>query len=211
MLFLFVYRNHPIVIRHVQATVAKSLKKDAISSVERRLFFKTAHVYFRAGCPLLALEVLSKLPEFYYEDSPDSVHTVQENGKTTQPPQLVTEVDWSDTGIRINGIKEEDELKLDWDEDEEDEDDKGSVLSFSKITSRAASRRASIASDSADLYKKADIMAQQLKFIAGLKILMEELETLASGSEPDGGQLRYILYMWLEKEVEILKLYGKFD
>ena len=49
-------------------------------------------------------------------------------------------------------------------------------------------------------------MAQQLKFIAGLKILMEELSTLATGIESDGGQLRFVLYMWLEKEVEILKL-----
>jgi len=50
-----------------------------------------------------------------------------------------------------------------------------------------------------------DIMAQQLKFVACLKILMEELSTLATGFEVDGGQLRYQLYMWLEREVEALK------
>uniref|UniRef100_A0A182TC51 RAVE complex protein Rav1 C-terminal domain-containing protein n=1 Tax=Anopheles maculatus TaxID=74869 RepID=A0A182TC51_9DIPT len=50
-----------------------------------------------------------------------------------------------------------------------------------------------------------DIMAQQLKFIACLKILMEELSTLATGFEVDGGQLRYQLYVWLEREVEALK------
>lgn len=43
-----------------------------------------------------------------------------------------------------------------------------------------------------------DIMAQQLKFVACLKILMEELSTLATGFEVDGGQLRYHLYIWLE-------------
>lgn len=48
-------------------------------------------------------------------------------------------------------------------------------------------------------------MAQQLKFIACLKILMEELSTLATGFEVDGGQLRYQLYVWLEREVEALK------
>ena len=37
-----------------------------------------------------------------------------------------------------------------------------------------------------------DIMAQQLKFISCLKILMEELSTLATGFEADGGQLRYV-------------------
>ena len=50
-----------------------------------------------------------------------------------------------------------------------------------------------------------DIMAQQLKFVACLKILMEELSTLALGCEVDGGQLRYQLYLWLEREVEALR------
>lgn len=50
-----------------------------------------------------------------------------------------------------------------------------------------------------------DIMAQQLKFVACLKILMEELSTLATGFEVDGGQLRYQLYVWLEREVDALR------
>ena len=55
-------------------------------------------------------------------------------------------------------------------------------------------------------------MAQQFKFIACLKIMMEELSTLATGFEVDGGLLRYQLYIWLEREVEALKQltnYGK--
>jgi len=36
-----------------------------------------------------------------------------------------------------------------------------------------------------------DVIAQQLKFIACLKIMMEELSTLATGFEVDGGLLRY--------------------
>lgn len=48
-------------------------------------------------------------------------------------------------------------------------------------------------------------MAQQLKFVACLKILMEELSTLATGFEVDGGQLRYQLYVWLEREVDALR------
>lgn len=35
-----------------------------------------------------------------------------------------------------------------------------------------------------------DIMAQQLKFVACLKILMEELSTLATGFEVDGELLK---------------------
>ena len=41
---------------------------------------------------------------------------------------------------------------------------------------------------------------------------MEELSTLATGFEVDGGQLRFQLYIWLEKEVEVLRQltnYGK--
>lgn len=51
-----------------------------------------------------------------------------------------------------------------------------------------------------------DIMAQQLKFIACLKIAMEELATLATGFEVEGGQLRYQLYIWLEKQVDVLRV-----
>lgn len=38
-----------------------------------------------------------------------------------------------------------------------------------------------------------DIMAQQLKFVACLKILMEELSTLATGYEVDGN-INHIVY-----------------
>ena len=39
-----------------------------------------------------------------------------------------------------------------------------------------------------------DIMAQQLKFVACLKILMEELSTLATGFEVDGKREIIILH-----------------
>ena len=32
---------------------------------------KNENVCFRAGCPLLALEVLSKLPRFFYQEATD--------------------------------------------------------------------------------------------------------------------------------------------
>ena len=40
--------------------------------------------------------------------------------------------------------------------------------------------------------------------MACLKIMMEELSTLATGFEADGGVIRQQLYLWLEKEVEAL-------
>lgn len=46
-----------------------------------------------------------------------------------------------------------------------------------------------------------DVIAEQLKFRACLKILMTELRTLATGFEVDGGKLRFQLYSWLEKEI----------
>ena len=47
-------------------------------------------------------------------------------------------------------------------------------------------------------------MAQQLKFIGCLQLMMEELSNLASGLGVDGGQLRYQLYLWLERQVDAL-------
>lgn len=37
---------------------------DSISLIERRLFFTTANAHLQAGCPMLALDVLSKMPKF---------------------------------------------------------------------------------------------------------------------------------------------------
>ena len=39
------------------------LLQEWITPLERRLYFTTAHAHFLAGCPALALEVLSKLPD----------------------------------------------------------------------------------------------------------------------------------------------------
>lgn len=58
-------RTHPLLLRHlsrvglmVQGRIAHS-----ISLVERRLFFTAAYAHMQAGCPMLALEVLSKIPK----------------------------------------------------------------------------------------------------------------------------------------------------
>uniref|UniRef100_A0A4W3JQR7 Dmx like 1 n=1 Tax=Callorhinchus milii TaxID=7868 RepID=A0A4W3JQR7_CALMI len=65
-------RTHPLLMRrhfassektatHMGLTMESGLA-DKISLVERRLFFTTANAHFKAGCPMLALEVLSKMP-----------------------------------------------------------------------------------------------------------------------------------------------------
>lgn len=85
----YVYlRTHPLLIRQYIASTALDRKKghsvvisgfsygteskgqpdkqlmleDSITPLERQLYFTTAHAHFKAGCPALALEVLSKLP-----------------------------------------------------------------------------------------------------------------------------------------------------
>ncbi|XP_051785928.1 dmX-like protein 1 isoform X2 [Erpetoichthys calabaricus] len=66
-------RTHPLLLRRHFASSEKLTSKmgltvesnlaDSINLVERRLFFTTAHSHFKAGCPMLALEVLSKMPK----------------------------------------------------------------------------------------------------------------------------------------------------
>lgn len=52
--------------------------EDSITPLERQLYFTTAHAHFKAGCPALALEVLSKLPGKVME----SADGVDSPGKT---------------------------------------------------------------------------------------------------------------------------------
>jgi DmX-like protein len=47
------------------------LLEDSITPLERQLYFTTAHAHFKAGCPALALEVLSKLPNKVLDSNGD--------------------------------------------------------------------------------------------------------------------------------------------
>jgi hypothetical protein len=89
-------RTHPLIIRQYLAAASKDacmigvsstgnagvtspditgrpLFEECITSAERRLYFTTAHAHFRAGCPALALEVLSKLPNVVVVDEEGTV------------------------------------------------------------------------------------------------------------------------------------------
>lgn len=48
------------------------LVEDSITPLERQLYFTTAHAHFKAGCPALALEVLSKLPNKVIDENGES-------------------------------------------------------------------------------------------------------------------------------------------
>ena len=206
---------------------------DKISPVERSLYFMTAHAHFKSGCPALALEVLSKLPavvdtgndittshsgDVSAETSGISSGTIDDfgagkSGNTAdsldwgapKAAETTDSFDWSQPVL----APVEDELVLTFDGDDKDdtdeEEDPDDVQKATDDVSEDGNKTLTESVTESKRSEVGDIMAHQLKFIACLKIMMEELATLATGFEVDGGQLRYQLYVWLEKEVDVLK------
>lgn len=137
-------------------------------------------------------------------------------------PQISSDIDWGAPAVDL-GVKTDD-FDLKWSDNEDDKDsdsDDGISMKIGSKQEEPKEEEASIHEE--EMQQQIDIMAQQLKFVACLKILMEELSTLATGFEVDGknqqsfvirmiivlslgGQLRYQLYLWLEKEVEALRV-----
>ncbi|XP_046400831.1 dmX-like protein 2 isoform X2 [Ischnura elegans] len=263
----YVYlRTHPLLIRQYIASTAQDKKKshavvlsgfsygmdtktanldkqilleDSITPLERQLYFTTAHAHFKAGCPALALEVLSKLPSKVLDSNGNNSPSLLSSPVKSRPQDQqidtgildekslwtstdkASDLDWSapvkpkeeelvlDWSQPVSAQRK-DSLELKWDDDDEEEEEKTSDTQNTQSTVKQMSGRRE---DTEDGEKSEDgssgpdldIMAQQLKFVACLKILMEEVSTLATGFEVDGGQLRYQLYVWLEREVEALK------
>ncbi|XP_040269912.1 dmX-like protein 2 isoform X3 [Bufo bufo] len=236
-------RTHPLLIRRrvtvpeaTLATVSSKTDKnymDEINLIERKLFFTTANAHFKVGCPVLALEVLSKIPKlsksmFNNEDllsvgsvGPDSFHSIGKShleegsesdwfslapssAKQSMFEDSVNNFDWGSPLIKI----EDEPLQLDWEENKESDtgDDDGLVLKSLNLEQkdqslRDASSETPTIDNSVPAGNEVDVIAEQLKFRACLKILMTELRTLATGHEVDGGKLRFQLYNWLEKEI----------
>lgn len=66
-------KHHPLVLRQqqlmesgVESQAENPVAGDMVTPVERRLHFVTAYYHLINGCPLLALDVLSKLPKYIY-------------------------------------------------------------------------------------------------------------------------------------------------
>ncbi|GBP07756.1 DmX-like protein 2, partial [Eumeta japonica] len=229
----YVYlRTHPRLKRHnlPEQGGAVALMQEAeegITRLERRLYFQTAHGHFKAGCPALALEVLSKLPARIRDEKvkpntsapmPNGTGVVIHTGQLGAPSSgnanaasnwgaSAADLDWGAPASNAQN----DELVLKWDDDDEndDDDDKESGTSTPplkmKIDSQDDTEANGLMKEDSEEIQSVDIMAQQLKFVACLKILMEELSTLATGFEVDGGHLRFQLYVWLEREVDALR------
>lgn len=279
-------RTHPLLIRQKIATAAPVLKNrrvisgftkqqtivgspedevatfvDRVTPMERRLFFATAHSHYKNGNPILALEILSKLPVVTFDDDfeldmqvsksesdvcintgnlsdvsdtslqNDGEHEKVQNGYTTDWSKPVSSVqtadafDWSqpvtsnnvtteslDWSQPVSRFGDDDELKLDFglsDGEESDTDDTTNKPGDTKVDMEAipsivvgdidkagaetpSTLRCPI--DRKSRQQELDIFAQQYKFIACLKVMMEEMQTLATGFEVDGGQLRYQVY-----------------
>ncbi|XP_063310187.1 dmX-like protein 1 isoform X1 [Pelobates fuscus] len=148
-------RTHPMLLRRYFGTSESSSTKmcvtgenglaDKINLGERRLFFTTAHAHLKAGCPMLALEVISKMPKVV-KRSKTFIRTSSftDTSKVSTPVSLVPEekdsnslvngfnspfafsdketnsalsFDWSQPSMTI----EDDELELKWDSESEDE------------------------------------------------------------------------------------------
>ncbi|XP_044294884.1 dmX-like protein 2 isoform X2 [Varanus komodoensis] len=228
-------RTHPLLIRRnfsspdgTLATLGLQAEKsfvDKINLIERKLFFTTANAHFKVGCPVLALEVLSKLPSIssksalFPKKEDASPSPVMQNGVKAEPAifgesrasDSVSQadssalIDWSKPAITF----EDEPLQLDWGEDKSSspEEEEGGLMMTGSKAGPEDTRQAdkSPGSEDADADKtEVDVIAEQLKFRACLKILMTELRTLATGYEVDGGKLRFQLYNWLEKEIAAL-------
>ncbi|XP_019359750.1 PREDICTED: dmX-like protein 2 isoform X3 [Gavialis gangeticus] len=243
-------RTHPLLIRRyfsspegTLATLGLKTEKsfvDKINLIERKLFFTTANAHFKVGCPVLALEVLSKISKVRIKliistmKDKSSPSPTRKNGvaearsdvakssdiawskpisassaleSSTDPS---AQFDWSQPALKLDN----EPLTLDWggDEDysEEEECDDGLLMKGSKLKSENGKDEKSSETnilqtpqeeDSETGNSEVDVIAEQLKFRACLKILMTELRTLATGYEVDGGKLRFQLYNWLEKEI----------
>ncbi|KAM8972061.1 dmX-like protein 2 isoform 2-T2 [Pelodytes ibericus] len=235
-------RTHPLLIRRHFSTPEAALATlglkteqnygDEINLIERKLFFTTANAHFKVGCPVLALEVLSKIPKLitagintgedlslgsvgqnslksisklgHLEDRSESEWSTPASTLTkSSNHEDSTDFDW---GLPVFKIEDE-PLQLDWAEDkgsEDDYDDSGLVLKELEKSDQNK-QELSPGTQSIETVKakgsEVDVIAEQLKFRACLKILMTELRTLATGHEVDGGKLRFQLYNWLEKEI----------
>ncbi|KAM9860947.1 dmX-like protein 2 [Aulostomus maculatus] len=245
-------RTHPLIIRRHFANsegtatsvglTAERSGADEINLIERKLFFTTANAHFKVGCPVLALEVLSKIPRVTKKSGSSPLSKASSKANVnSQPLEFGTDggvdwmapaapvqawggneslggLDWSQPVVKV----EEDELNLDWGDDkEDDEDESDDCLTMRKLETKpeGSSETAGpkLQREDSQGESEVDVIAEQLKFRACLKILMTELRTLATGFEVDGGKLRFQLYNWLEKEIAAMhkicnyKVEGKED
>lgn len=102
----------------------------------------------------------------------------------SKPKLSSADVDWGTPSIDLT--TKTDDLELKWSDDEKDSDSEGSDGGIKMNIGKKAESQEAEEEEEEEHKEQIDIMAQQLKFVACLKILMEELSTLATGFEVDG-------------------------
>jgi hypothetical protein len=184
-------KQHPLVVR------AKQLSNENSNnfSVERRVHFQTAYYYLKVGCPLLALEILAKLPANIVLSNEIKTPVETTNGIQSKPTETL---DWSQP---VSNKVKDDELELDW-SDEEKEKEEGEEEK--KVPEEPAIKATTVIEDKS-VKQQFDTIGQYMKLICCLKIIVEEMATLATGFEVAGGQLRHHLACWLEQEIGVIR------
>uniref|UniRef100_A0A8R1HL41 WD_REPEATS_REGION domain-containing protein n=1 Tax=Caenorhabditis japonica TaxID=281687 RepID=A0A8R1HL41_CAEJA len=219
-------RKHPLVIRQrlnsAGAQIGSTEKflalgkqlENILTPPERRLFFRTAAEHMAHGCPMLSLDVLTMLPKriSVVNDYNKALQVLLDANDCNVKPEApnVTPADWSVTNV----VTEPEEFEYKWSDDEEEEEEDGEngteIPNETNVPETNENRNGGLESNSSSLPSvlvgSTDIFAQHMKFVASLRILTEELSTLASGLEKNGGKLRNQLLNWLQKEIATLKL-----
>lgn len=103
-------------------------------------------------------------------------------------PQLSKseDLDWGAPSTDLSVKTDDFELKWSDDEDKDSDDSDGGISMNIGKKQEDTKEEDEENEEEEEYQQQIDIMAQQLKFIACLKILMEELSTLATGFEVDG-------------------------
>lgn len=248
-------RTHPLLLRRHLASsdkakvglTAEGRRADSISLEERRLFFTAAYAHLQAGCPMLALEVLSKMPKVCKHSILPSHNNagISSNLSIGSRKQQMSDSDWSHSALNgyesdshsISNSRSDSVLSFDWsqpsltlpdeslelkwdsDKDDDEEDNQEAEDESENNQSRRNAESSETFQETHDsmstvlamgediensddfISPSNDILAAQLKFTACLKIMTNELRTLSTGYELEGGKLRCQLYQWLEREV----------
>ncbi|CAN0074622.1 unnamed protein product [Lampetra planeri] len=233
-------RSHPLIVRHHMLSHGGAGQRpaDTISLRERRLFFATASTHLKSGCPLLALDVLRRMP--HAEKEVVTVASARGGGRLplenghhgggsawgtagahpSSGHHTAESADWASSAMTVA----DEPLELSWDseedeeeeEDEEDDDDEDQGITMKKtrafkkgtadvVEGDVEKRPESLPPAPSGTDGYVDVMAEQMKFRACLKLLVDELRTLATGYEVDRGKLHVQLCHWLEREVATLQ------
>ncbi|XP_053150335.1 dmX-like protein 1 isoform X3 [Hemicordylus capensis] len=179
-------RTHPLLLRrHFGSSDLSSTRicvtgenglADEINLGERRLFFTTAYAHLKAGCPMLALEVLSKMPKVVKKSkilgrTPSLIDTSKGCSPSTPVPvESVSDrssIDWSQPVVNGLGsssdsfdwsqpsmVFQDEPLELKWDT-EKDEESEDSCLVMKPLQGTVSEKPAEVSSSCTETYSAA--------------------------------------------------------